>query len=45
MILLLAEPEAGLLTGNLFSVLHYTLAERKRKEEAWEMTRKVLGVE
>ena len=44
-ILLLAEPEAGLLTGNLFSTPHYTLSERKRKKEPWEMTGKVLGVE
>ena len=45
MILLSAKPEAGLLVGNLFSILHYTLAERKRKKEPWEMTGKVLGVE
>lgn len=43
--LLLSGPEAGLLTRNLFPILHHTLAERKRKGEPWEMTGKVEGVE
>lgn len=42
---LASEPEADPQTHNLFSVLHHTLAERKRKMKPSEMTGKVPRVE